>query len=42
MIVLEGNLLDAPFQFIAHQVNCRGVMGAGLAKQIKQKYPRGL
>lgn len=39
MIVLEGNLLDTPFQFIAHQVNCRGVMGAGLAKQIRQKYP---
>lgn len=39
MITLEGNLLDTPFQFIAHQVNCRGVMGAGLAKQIKNKYP---
>lgn len=24
---------------IAHQVNCQGVMGAGLAKQIKTKYP---
>lgn len=39
MIILEGNLLDTSFQLIAHQVNCRGVMGAGLAKQIKQKYP---
>ena len=39
MIVLEGNLLDAPFQLIAHQVNCKGVMGAGLAKQIRDKYP---
>lgn len=24
---------------ICHQVNCCGVMGAGLAKQIKKKYP---
>lgn len=24
---------------ICHQVNCKGVMGAGLAKQIKDKYP---
>lgn len=39
MFIVKGNLLDAPFQFIAHQVNCRGVMGAGLALQIKNKYP---
>lgn len=39
MIILEGNLLDTSFQLIAHQVNCKGIMGAGLAKQIKQKYP---
>ena len=39
MIILEGNLLDTPFQFIAHQVNCKGVMGAGLALQIRNKYP---
>lgn len=24
---------------ICHQVNCLGVMGAGIAKQMKQKYP---
>ena len=24
---------------ICHQVNCMGVMGAGIAKQMKQKYP---
>lgn len=40
MIVLEGDVLNSPFQLIAHQVNCRGVMGAGLAKQIRQKYPK--
>lgn len=25
---------------ICHQVNCKGVMGAGLAKQIRNQYPR--
>lgn len=39
MICVKGDVLKAPFQIIAHQVNCKGVMGAGLAKQIKQKYP---
>ena len=24
---------------VCHQVNCRGVMGAGLAKQVRQMYP---
>jgi nicotinamidase-related amidase len=33
---LEGNTQASA---IAHQVNLMGVMGAGLAKQIKQKYP---
>lgn len=39
MIIIEGSLLDSPLQFIGHQVNCRGAMGAGVARQIKQKYP---
>ena len=34
-----GNLLDAQTDVIAHQVNCQGVMGAGLAKQIRDKWP---
>ncbi|MCB4340706.1 hypothetical protein [Bacillus subtilis] len=25
---------------ICQQVNCKGVMGAGLAKQIRKKYPK--
>ena len=32
-------MLDSKFQVIAHQVNCQGVMGAGVAKAIKNKYP---
>lgn len=37
---VEGNLLTYPgLQVIGHQTNCLGVMGAGIAKQIKAKYP---
>lgn len=25
---------------ICHQVNCKGVMGSGLAKQVREKYPQ--
>lgn len=40
MIKFEtGNLLTGDYSFIVHQVNCKGVMGAGLAKQIREKYP---
>ena len=37
-----GDLLKAKedgVQYIVHQVNCQGVMGSGIAKQIKDKYP---
>lgn len=34
---IKGNLLDTKRGIIAHQVNCKGVMGAGVAKQIRQK-----
>lgn len=37
--VVEGNILDASEDIIVHQVNCLGVMGAGLAKQIAERYP---
>ncbi|MCM3034496.1 macro domain-containing protein [Bacillus pumilus] len=36
---VDGNILEASEDIICHQVNCKGVMGAGLAKQIKSKYP---
>ncbi len=39
MIIINGDLLETPFQIIAHQVNCHGVMGGGVALQIKNKYP---
>ncbi|WP_079709807.1 macro domain-containing protein [Paraliobacillus ryukyuensis] len=37
--IVEGNILNTDKNIIGHQVNCIGVMGAGLAKQIKNKYP---
>lgn len=37
IIEKRGNLLESTEGFIAHQVNCKGVMGAGVAKQIKNK-----
>lgn len=39
MKVVEGDLLDVTEGLIAHQVNCRGVMGAGVARVIARRYP---
>lgn len=36
---VKGNILDAKEGFIFQQVNCQGVMGSGLAKAIRNKYP---
>lgn len=35
----KGDLLKSSCNIICHQVNCQGVMGAGIAKQIKEKFP---
>jgi len=39
MEIIQGNILDCTENIIVHQTNCMGVMGSGLAKQIKAKYP---
>lgn len=36
---LHGDLLESYANVIVHQVNCMGVMGAGLARQIRAKWP---
>lgn len=36
--IVHGDLLKADVDIIGHQVNCRGVMGAGIALQLRQKY----
>lgn len=33
--IIEGDILKASENIIGHQVNCQGVMGAGLAKQLR-------
>ena len=37
--IVKGDLLKADETYIVHQVNCYGVMGKGLALQIRNKYP---
>lgn len=39
MKIVNGNILDATYGIIGHQVNCQLVMGSGIAKQIRDKYP---
>lgn len=39
MKVVDGNIFDSDADAILHQVNCQGVMGSGIAKLIKEKYP---
>lgn len=36
------NILDFPGDVIVNTVNCQGVMGKGLAKQVREKYPNGV
>lgn len=39
MKIIAGNILDVESGIILHQVNCQGVMGAGVAKALSDKYP---
>lgn len=40
MITIEqGDLLQSDCHMILHQCNCQGVMGSGIAAQIKKKFP---
>lgn len=36
---INGNIFECNADAILHQVNCQGVMGSGIAKDIKQRYP---
>lgn len=36
---VKGNLLDSNCDYICHQVNCKGVMGSGIARQIRERWP---
>lgn len=39
IVYKEGDVLKSGADVIAHQVNCMGVMGGGIAKQIRELYP---
>lgn len=36
---IKGDLLKSDCDYICHQVNCQGIMGSGIAKQIRDRYP---
>lgn len=36
--VVKGNLLHTCTDLIAHQVNCQGVMGSGVARAVRETY----
>lgn len=38
--IVNGDLLEAKENIICHACNCMGVMGSGVAKQIRKKYPQ--
>ena len=37
--LIDGDILESNEDFICHQVNCQGVMGAGIAKALSDKWP---
>lgn len=36
---IKCNIFESGADIICHQVNCQGVMGSGVAKQVREKYP---
>lgn len=39
LIYEDGDIVKGKYDIFCHQVNCQGVMGAGLALQIRRHYP---
>lgn len=37
---IKCNIFESGADVILHQVNCQGVMGSGVAKQVKELYPQ--
>lgn len=38
--VIKGDLLESNVDYICHQVNCKGKMNSGIAKSIREKWPK--
>lgn len=36
---IKCNIFESGADIICHQVNCQGIMGSGVAKQVREKYP---
>ena len=39
LIFLSGNLFESNAQTIGHGCNTKGIMGAGIAREFKRRYP---
>lgn len=37
--IVYGDIFESDADVICHQVNCKGKMGSGVAKQVREKYP---
>ena len=37
---IKCDIFESGADIICHQVNCQGVMGSGIAKQVREKYPK--
>lgn len=37
--IVDGDIFNCDADAILHQVNCQGVMGSGVAKQVREKFP---
>ena len=38
--IIDGDIFESGADIIAHQVNCQGVMGSGVARQVREKFPK--
>ena len=38
--LVQGNIFDSTCEVLVNPVNCKGVMGKGLALQFKKRYPK--
>ena len=36
---IKCNIFESGADVVCHQVNCQGVMGSGIARQVREKYP---
>ena len=39
MNIIEGDVFKCEEDLIVHQVNCRGVMGSGIAREVRNRFP---